>query len=264
MESSGPSTSLGADALEELRAKVAMSCRILAMVGVVHDILGHVSARVPGSDEMLIRCRGDDEFGVAFTGPSAIRRLDFDGRGPGLGGDHVPVSELPIHGETYKARPEVGCVIHAHPPGVLLCGIAGLELRPVYGAYDPGGMQLALDGIPVFPRSVLISRPELARPMLEVMGDKPLVVMRGHGVTVTGRSVEEATIRTIHLERLARVCWHLATKGPLPTISPEDVEDFGRRGRTPAAGSRSEEWVWRSYARLVEEGRQSLDLLPTL
>ncbi len=62
------------ETLNDLRKKVALSCRILAMEGLVEGILGHVSARIAGTNEMLIRCRGNGECGVLFTKPSDIRR----------------------------------------------------------------------------------------------------------------------------------------------------------------------------------------------
>src|ERR687897_2394457 len=103
------------DATEDLREKVALSCRILAMEGLVDDILGHVSARTTDRDEMWIRCRSDDEQGVRYTTDDAVRRVDFDGSGSDLEGRYQVPNELPIHGEIFKQRQAVGCVIHAHP-----------------------------------------------------------------------------------------------------------------------------------------------------
>jgi ribulose-5-phosphate 4-epimerase/fuculose-1-phosphate aldolase len=241
------------DTLSALQSKVAVACRVLAMTGLVRDITGHVSARVPGTDEMFIRCRGDDEAGVAFTQPEAIRRLRFDGRGDGLGERHQPPLELPIHGEILRARPEVGCVVHAHPPATLLCGIAGVELRPVFGAYAPAAMTLAAKGIPVYARSVLIRTPALAAELMAAMGQKDVCIMRGHGITVTGRTVEEATLRAINLELLARVCWQLALKGPVADIPAEDLATFEADPAGPALLPRGDEWSWRHYVRLLEE-----------
>ena len=87
--------------LNDLKEKVALSCRILAHEGLIEGILGHVSVRVPGSDEMLIRCRSEDERGVLFTQSSDIRRVNFDGQGLDVGETHVyeVPKELPIHGE---------------------------------------------------------------------------------------------------------------------------------------------------------------------
>jgi ribulose-5-phosphate 4-epimerase/fuculose-1-phosphate aldolase len=240
-----------ADSLDALRRAVALSCRILAMTGLVKETTGHVSARIPGRDEMFIRARGNDETGLLFTSEAEIVRVDFDGHGVDADAGLGTPNELPIHGEIYKARPAVASVVHAHPPGVLLCGIAGVELRPLFGGYDPSALRIALDGIPVFPRSITLHRPEDVWPMLEIMGDKSVCLMRGHGITVTGTSVEQATIRAIKMETLARVNWQAASRGAVPEISAEDVEAFNRPGR--GKKRQSTEPVWRYYLQLLEQ-----------
>lgn len=240
---------------DDMRKKVALSCRILAKEGLVEGILGHVSVRIPGGDEMLIRCRSDEEHGVLFTKESDIRRVDFDGRGSDLqeGRYEVP-NELPIHGEIYKARPEVGCVIHAHPPAALVCGITELEFRPVFGAFNIPAMRMALKGIPVFPRSVLISRPELASLMIKAMREKDICLMKGHGITVVGSTVEQATVRALNFNALARVTLQIAQTGrEVADIPQEDVEELPDLGSTF-----NDEWVWRHHVKMLEEGKEAL------
>jgi ribulose-5-phosphate 4-epimerase/fuculose-1-phosphate aldolase len=236
------------DALDELKEKVALACRILAMEGLMEGILGHVSARIAESDEMLIRCRGEEETGVFFTSGEAIRRVNFDGQGSDREGRYEAPKELPIHGEIYKVRPDVGCVIHAHPPAALICGITKLDFRPIFGAFNIPAMRMTLEGIPVFPRSVLIDKPELAAAMIEVMGQKDICLLRGHGVTVTGRTVEEATVRALNFNTLARVTLHIAQSGRQANdVSPQDREELPDLGSTF-----NTTWVWRYYVRLVE------------
>lgn len=116
-----------ADPSRELQEKVALSCRILAMEGLVDGIIGHVSARITDLDEMWIRCRSPAEEGVRYTTVDAVQRVDFDGKGAHKGEQYQVPNELPIHGEIYKKRPGVGCVIHAHPKEALICGITGLD-----------------------------------------------------------------------------------------------------------------------------------------
>ena len=94
-----------AESTEELREKIAVSCRILAMEGLVDEILGHVSARIADTAEMWIRCRSPEEEGVRYTTVDAIRRVDFDGTGPHKGKQYQVPNELSIHGEIYKKRP---------------------------------------------------------------------------------------------------------------------------------------------------------------
>jgi ribulose-5-phosphate 4-epimerase/fuculose-1-phosphate aldolase len=202
------------------RATVAQACRILAMEGLVEGVLGHVSVRA-GENRMLIRCRGRDERGLMFTTERDVRQTDLDGTLVDAAEGYTVPNELPIHGEVFRARPEVNAVVHAHPSAVLLCGVAGLELRPVFGAYNIPAMRMALEGVPVYRRSVLVRRSDLAHEMLAAMGDRPVCVLKGHGVTVTGASVEAAVVRALNLNALATVTLELARLG----ARPEDVPD---------------------------------------
>jgi 3,4-dihydroxyphthalate decarboxylase len=208
------------------RTIVAQACRILAVEGLVEGVLGHVSVRT-GEDRMLIRCRGGDEHGLMFTTDDDVRLTDLGGTIIGEAEGYRVPNELPIHGELLRARPEVNAVVHAHPPAVLLCGVAGLELAPVFGAYNIRAMRMAIDGVPVYPRSVLIRRPELAHEMIAAMGDRPVCVLKGHGITVTGASVEEAVVRALNLNTLATVTLELARLGVRPDLVPvEDVAEL--------------------------------------
>lgn len=240
------------ESVDDLREKVALSCRILANEGLVEGMLGHVSVRLPG-DEMLIRCRSEDDYGVLFTRSTDIRRVDFDGRGEDLAGAYEVPKELPIHGEILRARPEAGCVIHAHPPANLICGIADLELRPIFGAFNIPAMQMALEGVPVYERSVLVTRSELAQELMEAMGSKPVCLMKGHGVTVTGRTIEEATVRALNLNTLAQVTLEVAQTGrETSEIPEEDVRELPDLGSTF-----NDRWVWRHHAKLLEQRPQA-------
>ncbi|HVV18484.1 MAG TPA: class II aldolase/adducin family protein [Pseudonocardiaceae bacterium] len=214
------------EGIERMRAEVADACRILATEGLVDGILGHVSARVDDTT-MLVRCRGPREHGLLFTEASDIRLVDLDGHHAEPADGYAVPNELPIHGETLRARPAVGAVVHAHPPAVLACGIAELPFRPVFGAFNIPAMRMAHDGVPVYRRSVLIRRPDLAEEMLAAMGDSPVCVLRGHGVTVTGATVREAVIRALNLNALATVTLNVAMTGrEAEVISAEDMAEL--------------------------------------
>jgi ribulose-5-phosphate 4-epimerase/fuculose-1-phosphate aldolase len=249
-----------ATTVDELRLKVATSCRILGMMGMVRESTGHVSARIPGTDEMWIRCRGGQELGVAFTGIHNVRRADFDGQGPHVGDGHGSPSETPIHGEIYRAHPEVNAVVHAHPWYALLCGVTNLEFRPVFGGFDPSALKIVLEGVPVFPRAATVTNKQLAAELLACMGDRDVVLMKGHGITVTGRSLEQATSQAIRFDRLAQIMWELATSGrQADDISPEDMARYNRQGRAERSrtGWRevvegAENFAWNHYVKLLQ------------
>lgn len=230
------------------RLEVAQACRVLALAGLAQDVLGHVSVRAgPGA---LVRCRGPRERGLLFTTPDDIHLVEFDRHHDLPGGYRVP-SELPIHVETLRARPDVSAVVHAHPPAVVTADLAGLRLRPVVGAYNIPAMAMARDGIGIYPRAVLIARAELAREMLTAMGSGPACVLRGHGVTTTGTSVAEAVVRAINLESLAQVILHASQAGgnpaDLPSSDLAELPDLGAALNTQS--------VWRYHlARLEHAG----------
>jgi 3,4-dihydroxyphthalate decarboxylase len=239
------------DQIERTRATVARACRILAAHGLIEGILGHVSGRV-GEEAMLIRCRGPEDRGVLFTVESDVRLVDLDGNHLEESEGYAVPAELPIHGELLRARPEIGSVVHAHPWSTLLCGLAGLRLRPVFGAFNIPAMRMAAEGVPLFPRSCLITRPDLAAQMIEAMEGRDACVLRGHGVTVTGPSVEGAAVRALELDTLARVTVQLAQLGaPEPDqVSSEDMAELPDLG----AGF-NEQRVWRHLAALDERQR---------
>ena len=145
----------------ELAERVARACRVLGRLELTHAALGHVSARLPGENKMLIRARGPGELGVRYTGADQVIEVDFDGKlvKPNDEGLAVP-REIFIHSEIYLARPEIHSVIHIHPPAPMLFTICCKPLLPLYGAYDPSSAKLALDGIPTYERSVLIDTKE--------------------------------------------------------------------------------------------------------
>lgn len=248
---------MAGDNVESVEETIATACRILGFMGLVRETTGHVSARLDDR-RMLIRCRGKDEAGVIFTNAEAVRSVDFDGKNLDHAGQYETPTELPIHGEIYRARPDVKAVVHAHPRASLICTLMGLELKPIFGAFDPNAMSLAVAGIPIFPRSILIRERALGEQLAGVLGYKPVCILRGHGTVTTGASVQEATIRAIQLETLASMTLEIAKAGGTPdVISPEDQEYFHKLRETQDAKAKSHgadvfQWTWRHYIKLMQ------------
>ncbi|BCB90293.1 class II aldolase/adducin family protein [Phytohabitans suffuscus] len=207
---------------------IATACRILAGTGLAEDILGHVSLRT-GPDRMLVRCRGPREEGLLFTREGDVREVDLDGRGDLPDGYAVP-NELPIHGELLRARPDVDAVVHCHPPSVLLAGVEEIPLRPVFGAYHIPAARMAAAGVPVYPRAVLVRRPDLGRELVAAMGQATVCVMKGHGITAVGsgpHAVQQAVVRALALDVLARVSVDRARLGDRATdLPPDDLAEL--------------------------------------
>lgn len=227
---------------------------MLALMGLVKEATGHVSVRIPGTNELLVRARGRDENGLLFTGPDDVVRATFDGETTETSEGVALPQEFPIHGEIYKARPDVNCVVHAHPPYILRCGIAGVELRPIFGAFDPSSMSLVANGIPVYPRSITVTTNAYAADLIGAMGESPVCLMRGHGITAVGGTLAQGTIRAIKMEALAEINWDVSSRGPVTDISDEDMTYFRERGQLGAGntGDRGSDTVFRYYIDLLE------------
>ncbi|BBZ38922.1 class II aldolase/adducin family protein [Mycobacterium conspicuum] len=216
------------DRLDEQRTLVAQGCRVAAARGLVDGILGHLSLRVD-DDHLLVRCRSDTDTGVAFTRPSDIRLIRFDGSAGAdgeLDGYRVP-NELPIHVETMRANPDHRAVAHLHPPAVVAADLAGITIRPIYGAYDIPGAWLARRGVPVYRRAVLIRNAGLGKEMVAAMRDAPVVILRGHGITSAANSIQQAVLQAISLDALARMSLQVrAAGGTLRDIDDADWDDL--------------------------------------
>jgi ribulose-5-phosphate 4-epimerase/fuculose-1-phosphate aldolase len=228
------------------RRLVALACRVLALEGLAETTLGHVSLRVDGT-HLLVRGRRPSERGLLFTSADDIALTDLDGNlHPGEPPISLP-SELPIHTALLRSRPDCAAVVHAHPPAVVACTVADVPLRPVIGAYNIPAMRLAAGGIPVYRFSGLIRTPERAAGLLEAMGDRPVCLLRGHGLAATGRSLVVAMLAAIDVHVLARLtvtCWQM--QRPLTEVDPDDYRDL------PVLGGDYDQQVWRSYAAKAE------------
>jgi 3,4-dihydroxyphthalate decarboxylase len=218
-----------ADRFAASRGKVATACRILARQGLTQGVLGHVSARA-GERALLIRGRTPDDAGLARTTTEHVVRVDYAGkvldRAGVVDGWSAP-KELPIHARLLERRPDLNAVVHAHPKEALLCGLADLPLRPIFGAWNIPAFRMALEGVAIFPRSVLISRTELADEMIAAMNGKSVCLLVGHGITVAGDSVEQATVAAINLTQLCAVTVELARLGAdVPNVPEADIAEL--------------------------------------
>ncbi|MCU1606428.1 MAG: aldolase [Modestobacter sp.] len=218
--------------LDGSRQLIAGACRVLAARGLAEGYLGHISLRVD-ADRLLVRCRGPQERGLAWTTADDVHLVTFDGE-PGAAGElegWTPPNELPLHTEVLRAHPDVQAVVHAHPPAVVAADLAGLGIRPIVGAFDMPGAKLAAGGVPVYPRGVLVRDRRLAAEMVQAMGDRPVVLLRGHGLTSSGEGVPEAVLRAISVDQIARLSLTIASAGgelcDLPAEDMAELPDLG-------------------------------------
>ena len=194
--------------------------RILADQGVL-DAYGHVSIRHPANPNRYLISRAMSPADVAGAD---IMEFDLDSNPVDRRGRSMFLERF-IHGEIYKARPDVMAVIHSHSPGVIPFGISTVPLRPVFHTAS-----FLWVGVPVFEirdaggmTNMLVGNGDLARALAAKLADKPVALIRGHGNVVVGPTVKRATIRAVYTEVNARLqTTALGLGGPINYISPEE------------------------------------------
>lgn len=182
--------------------KLVLANRILYRQGVV-DGFGHVSARHDRSPAHFLLARN--------MAPGLVRHddiLTFDLEGAALdAGDRRVYLERFIHAEIYRARPDVLAIVHSHSPTVIPFGVTQQPLRPVFHMSGFLGAGTALFEIRdvAGDSDMLVSDSRLGAALAKALGEQSTVLMRGHGSTVVGTSVEQAVYRAIYTETNARL-----------------------------------------------------------
>jgi ribulose-5-phosphate 4-epimerase/fuculose-1-phosphate aldolase len=236
---------------------VARACRILGKLDLTHGALGHVSWREADSDRMLIKGKGPNEVGLRYTTPDDILTVDFHADKVDGASGLQPPSESYLHIWLYKHNPQVRSVIHMHPEHAVLLTICEKEILPIYGSYGSGA-RLAIEGVPTYPRSITIHDDKLGEDFATFMGAKQVALMRGHGITVSGSGVEDATLRTLALDELTRMTYKAYLLGTPKPIPVEDMDEYRRpldqnRPRGTAGGHAGMMATWRYYCMLTGE-----------
>jgi len=178
--------------------------RILFHQGVV-DGFGHVSLRHPADPGRFLLSRS---MAPALVQPSDILAFDLDGKA--LGDDaRPPYLERFIHAEIYRARPDVGAVVHSHSPSMIPFGATrGMALRPIChmsGFLAPAAPVFEIRDHAGEASDLLIRDGALGRALAGALAGHAVVLMRGHGSTVVGRTLRQAVFRAIYAEVNARL-----------------------------------------------------------
>lgn len=233
-----------ADLVEEL----VLANRILFHQKVV-DAFGHISVRHDKDPTKYLMAR---HLPPGLVTAQDIVTFDLDSR-PLTHRDMPQYSERFIHGEIYKVRPDVISVVHCHARPLIPFGTAkGARLRPIYHMSGFLGA-----GVPVFEirnaggmTDMLIRTPELGRALAATLGDKAVVLMRGHGATMVGSSIKQAVFRAVYTAEnaiLQMEAHRLGENGEVEFLTAEEAELADRWGR-------SVERAWRLWVQEVQGG----------
>ena len=210
---------------DELRALVAAAGRVLHAQGLA-DYLGHCSARLPGTDQVIIKPKHSARVrSPASLGPDDMAVIDLDGNL--IEGRDQPPSERFIHTEIYRARPDVTAIVHTHQESSTVLGVLGAELLPVLHvpAVLTGG-----GNVPTWPCPLLVETPALGREMAAALGSSRLCHLQGHGIVSVAGDLRVSVLAAIAMEQLARVNLTILQTGIRPrVITPGELDRLGKQ-----------------------------------
>jgi ribulose-5-phosphate 4-epimerase/fuculose-1-phosphate aldolase len=211
------------DADPALIGDLVAANRILFHQGVV-DGFGHVSVRHNKRPRNFLLSRN-----MAPANVTAADILEYDPEGEPVvaGGPRVYLERF-IHSEIYKARPDVVAVVHSHSPSVVPFGVVtGVPLRAVCHMSSFLGLDT-----PIFEirdtagpaNDMLIRDKKLGAALATSLGDRPAVLMRGHGSTVVGSTLRQAVFRAIYTEVNAKLQAEALRLGPVTYLNAQEAE----------------------------------------
>ena len=197
--------------------------RILARHGVL-DAWGHVSIRHPGNPEryLLSRARAP-----ALMSAEDIMEFDLDSNPVDLRDRRVFLERF-IHGQAYRARPDVNAVVHSHSPTMIPFSVTGEPLKaishiasflvkevPVWEIRDVGITQ-----------GLLVTNNTQGHSLAKTLGDGPVALMRGHGNIVVAPDIKRAVHRALYTEMNAQqLATALSFKRPITFVAPDEAQD---------------------------------------
>jgi ribulose-5-phosphate 4-epimerase/fuculose-1-phosphate aldolase len=233
------------DNIEQTLHELIVSTRILANEDVL-DAFGHVSVRNPNdpSRYFIPRHRAPELAEI-----SDIVELDLDS---------VPVrptefrlySERVIHGEIYKARPEVNAVVHHHAHAVLPYAISGQQMVPVFHLASVMGHVPFWDQRDEFgDTNMLVIKPEEGASLARALGPHWMVLMRRHGATVAGTNLREMTFRTVFSCHSAKLQSQAMAHGHVDSLSPGEIQLTAAHQLRPPSTNRA----WDYWVRHIEK-----------
>jgi ribulose-5-phosphate 4-epimerase/fuculose-1-phosphate aldolase len=229
--------------LADIRYELAIANRMCAHEGVI-DAFGHVSVRHPSDPGryLLSRSRSPE-----LVEPGDLYEFTLDSE-PVTPPPLPMYSERVIHGEIYKARPDVVAVCHHHSPAMLPYCITGEPMVAVYHLGAVIGSHVPFwDSQDEFgDTNLLVRKPEEGASLARALGDHNMVLMRRHGATVVGSDLRQLVFRTIYGCRNAEYQTQAKLVGRIGMLTPGEIDMAAMLQQQPNTVARAwEYWLTR-------------------
>jgi ribulose-5-phosphate 4-epimerase/fuculose-1-phosphate aldolase len=214
------------------------------------DMWGHIGVRLPSGEGIMVKSirppAGEDD------------RKDwivcFDYSGKKLSGIGTPPFEVSIYTQIFKVRPDIQAIAHAHAPMCIVLSLADKTVAAVHMQSIPFEQ-----GVPLYPRPIHIKDDAEGAELARVLGQAKAVLIKAHGIVTAGKSVDEACMTALWLERAAKIqvlAHTIGFAGPTPELVAEMASSKATLlsrpdvARTRRAGS-GYSYEWRFYANKV-------------
>jgi L-fuculose-phosphate aldolase len=203
--------------VEEAKQKLIDAGRILEANGQADLTRGHVSIRMPGDPSLFIMKPHSHGFDEITMENIVICNLE----GEKVGGSGRRHSEVFIHSEIFKVRPDVNSVIHTHPTYAVALSATGKPVKPI----SQPAVAFA-DGVPYYTDTIdLIRTKEMGAGVARALGKSKAVLMRNHGVAIVGTSVEESVILALMLDNACQIQLLAEAAGGVGDVFPQEYID---------------------------------------
>ena len=197
----------------EGRTLVAEAGRVLSGLGLI-DYLGHASMRV--DDGAIIKPKHSPTIRDASRlGPEHMVRVDIDGAL--VEGEDPPPAEVFIHTKIYRARPDVGAVVHTHQKAATMLGVLEAPMLPLL--HIPASY---VDRLQMWPHARLVADRELGADLAAALGDATFCHLQGHGIVSVAPTLPEAVVGAAMVEDLATANLEALRAGLAPRVIPDD------------------------------------------
>ncbi len=202
---------------KDIKRQLMVAGKVLVAEGQDDFTRGHISFRLPDNPGLFFMKA--HSLGLDEITPQNILTIDLEGNV--VAGTARRHSEVYIHSEILKARPDVNCVIHTHPTYAVAFSATGRLLQ----AYSQPGA-LFHESLGIYADTInLIRSHAMGAGVARALGPHRAVLLKNHGVAVTGKTIEEAVIGTIMFENAAMIQLIAEAAGePAPEFPRADLE----------------------------------------
>ncbi len=219
--------------IDEVKYEVAVANRVLAELGLATGFrasLGHASMRVPNQPELfVVKGRGYQVDALHSIRPQDMVVCDLDGNFVDGPPGSSQCFEVKMHSCIMKTHPEVNSVTHVHPHYTILATTLRKRLRPM----NQEGIDLVKNELPMWNHVKTVQTNEEGMEVAGLLGQSKAILLRGHGATTVGATLEESVMNMIQLEEQAKMNYFaLSAAGPDHDYIEDELVDE-MKGRTP-------------------------------